>query len=376
MFDLHQIRQEFPVVNQITYLNHAAVGTISRRVRSAVEQYVKDFNEFAASHYAQWDLTVQDTRRAVAQLIHAEADDIALVKNTSEGICFAANGIDWHPGENVIVNDMEFPSNVLPWLNLTSRDVETRFVKSHHGRIVPEDIHAMIDDKTRVVAISHVEFGNGFRNDIGTIGAICREKGVYFVVDAIQSLGQVPINVIETPVDILTADAHKWLLGPEGIGVFYCAPHMIERLHLYEVGWHSIKEAGDYDSYDPTPAATAQRFECGALNTMGIYALKAAVDLLLEVGVENIQDRLLLLTSTLIDHLQNKGYRIVSPRGKEEWSGIVTFMSDRYDTESLHLTLRSKHIIGAKRGGGIRISPHFYNTEEEVLRVVDALPEH
>lgn len=165
---------------------------------------------------------------------------------------------------------MEFPSHVLPWLNLTSRDVGTRYVKSHHGRIVPEDIHAMIDNKTRVVAISHVEFGNGFRNDIGTIGAICREKGVYSVVDAIQSLGQVPINVIETPVDILTADAHKWLLGPEGIGVFYCAPHMIERLHLYEVGWHSIKAAGDYDSYDPTPAATAQRFECGALNTMGI----------------------------------------------------------------------------------------------------------
>ena len=376
MLDLNQIRQEFPVINNVTYLNHAAVGTISGRVRSAVENYVRDFNEYAASHYAQWDETVQETRLSVARLIHAYPDEIAFVKNTSEGICFAANGIDWKSGENVVINDMEFPSNVFPWLNLESRGVATRFVKSKAGRIRADDIYALIDDKTRAVAISHVEFGNGFRNDIATIGTMCREKGVYFIVDAIQSLGQLPVDVKNTPIDILTADAHKWMLGPEGIGIFYCARHMTEQLKLYEVGWNSMQDAGNYDSYDATPASTARRFECGALNTMGIYALKAAVDLLNEVGVGHIEDRLSLLTNTLVDRLIKNGYTILSPRGIQEGSGIVTFKSERYETGVLHKTLRSHHIIGAKRGGGIRISPHFYNTEEEVLRVVDTLPNH
>ncbi len=374
--NLDRIRQEFPVVHHCTYLNHAAVGTLPGRARAAVQAYVTDFNEYAASHYPDWEAAIDTTRSRAARLINAAADQIAFVKNTTEGLCFAANGMDWRPGDNVVLNDLEFPSNVYPWLNLARHGVETRMVESVDGRLPVESIGEKIDSKTRVVSISHVEYGNGFRNDIAAIGALCREKHVVFVVDAIQSLGQTPVDVAEMGIDILTADGHKWLLGPEGIGIFYCAPHMTDRLELYEVGWNSVADAGNYDSFDPTPAPTARRFECGSHNTLGIHALGASLDLLLEVGIEAVQGRLRLLTDRLVESLREAGYRVLSPRGESEWSGIVTFDSPVHETGALHRTLRSHQIIGARRGGGIRISPHFYNTEEEVLRVVEVLPGH
>ncbi len=374
--NLDRIRQEFPVVQNCTYLNHAAVGTLPARARDAVRAYVADFNEYAASHYRNWEAAIETTRSRSARLINATPEQIAFVKNTTEGLCFAANGIDWRSGDNVVLNDLEFPSNVFPWLNLTRNGVETRMVKSVEGRLSVDSIAEMIDARTRVVSISHVEYGNGFRNDIAAIGALCRERGVCFVVDAIQSLGQTPVDVAEMSIDILTADGHKWLLSPEGIGIFYCAPHMTERLRLYEVGWNSVADAGNYDAYDPTPAPTARRFECGSHKTLGIHALGASLDLLLEVGIETVQKRLRALTDLLVDALRDTGYRVLSPRGESEWSGIVTFNSTVHESEDLHRTLRSRQIIGARRGGGIRISPHFYNTEEEVLRVVEALPGH
>lgn len=376
MFDLDAIRTEFPVTQNVTYLNHAAVGTISTRVRRAVEAYVKDFNEYAAAHYAQWDARQEEVRGLMARFINARPEEMAFVKNTTEGVSYAANGLDWRDGDNVVINSLEFPSNALPWMNLKNRGVETRWVQDREGRILIDDIRAMIDHRTRVVAISHVEFGNGFRNDLSAIGSLCRERGVLFVVDAIQSLGQMPVNVQETPVDILTADAHKWMLGPEGIGLFYCAPHVMDRLQLFEVGWKSVANVGNYDVYDLTPHPTAARFEGGSANVLGIYALGAAIELFLEVGMKTVQERIRLITDALVEGLARKGYQLLSHRGEGEWSGIVTFRSERYPNEELHKLLRSQNIIGSRRGGGIRIAPHFYNTEEEVLRVVNALPSH
>lgn len=376
VFNLDDIRKEFPVVERHTYLNHAAVAPIPRRTRAAVEQFVRDHNENAAIHYRQWEAQYDTVRRRAAQLINARPEEIAFVKNTSEGLCFAANGLPWKEGDNVVTANIEFPSNVYAWQNLTSRGVETRLVEAREGRILVDDVRAAMDGRTRAVAISHIEFGNGFRNDIAALGQLCRERGVFFIVDAIQALGHVRFDLSETPVDVLTADSHKWLLGAEGIGIFYCAPQIIDRLEVYEVGWNCVANVGDYEHYDLTLAPDARRFECGTLNTMGIFALGASLELLLETGLEIIESRLKLLSDTLVEALQRKGYRILSPRGPGEWSGIVSFKSDRYPTEELHRTLRARDIIGARRGGGIRISPHFYNTEEEVLRVAEALPGH
>ena len=347
LMSLDKYRQEFPVVKNCTYLNHAACGTLPSRARKAVQAYISDFNEFAASNYSNWTTTIEATRSMAARLINAKPEEVAFVKNTTEGLCFAANGIKWEVGDNIILNDLEFPSNLYPWMNLSQQGVETRVVKSVNGRISIDAINSMIDCRTRAISISHVEYGNGFRNDLATLGSLCRENNICFVVDAIQSLGQIPVDVEKMGIDILTADGHKWLLSAEGTGIFYCAPHMMEKLRLYEVGWNSVTDAGNYDSCDPTPASTARRFECGSYNTIGIYAMGASLELLLEVGIEAIQSRLQTLTNLLVAELSNSGYQILSPRGESEWSGIVTFGSNIYDTEDLHQKLRQKQIIGA-----------------------------
>lgn len=374
MLNLDEIRQEFPVVERWLYLNHAAVSPISRRVCTAIEALVRDHNEHAAMHTREWEARHAEVRGLAAQLINAGPEEIAFVKNTSEGLSMAANGIDWREGENVVITDVEFPANVYPWLNLKGRGVDVRFVAERNGRIGADDIRAAVDARTRAVSISLVEYGNGFRNDIATIGALCRERGILFIVDGIQALGALRFDLAETPVDILTADAHKWLMGPEGIGLFYCSRQVMDRISLYEVGWHTVAHAEDYATYDFTLAPDARRFECGTLNTVGIYGLGAALELILEVGIDVIQSRLRVLTDGLIEGLRSKGYRILSPRGDGEWSGIVTFASERYPVPDLHKTLRSQNIITARRGGGVRVSPHYYNTEDELRRVVEALP--
>lgn len=339
-----------------------------------MEELARDHNDHAAYHHSRWDTRIKEVRHLAARLINAPPEQVAFIKNTSEGVSFAASGLNWRDGDNVVVNTLEFPANVFPWMNLARQGVETRMVEARDGRVTVDDIRAALDARTRVVAVSHIEFGNGFRTDLNAIGALCRERNVFLVVDAIQSLGHIPFDLTETPVDILTGAAYKWMMGPEGIGIFYCSPRMMDHLELYEIGCNSMADAGEYDTYAYTLAPDARRFECGTLNTPGIYGLGAAIELLLEAGAAVIEARLRLLSDTLIHGLQRKGYRILSPRGEQEWSGIITFVSDHYPVADLHSTLRSRDIIGAKRFGGIRISPHFYNTEEEVLRVVEALP--
>ncbi|MBI4552479.1 MAG: aminotransferase class V-fold PLP-dependent enzyme [Candidatus Latescibacteria bacterium] len=374
MLNLDEIRQEFPVVERWLYLNHAAVSPISRRVRTTIEGFVQDHHENAAMHTREWEARHDAVRHLAARLVNAGPDEIAFVKNTSEGLSFAANGIEWKHGDNVVITNVEFPANVYPWLNLQRRGVEVRFVAERSGRVAVDDIRAAVDARTRAVSLSLVEYGNGFRNDIASIGALCREHGILFIVDGIQALGALQFDLKETPVDILTADAHKWLMGPEGIGMFYCSREVMDRITLYEVGWHTVAHAEDYATYDFTLAPDARRFECGTLNTVGIYGLGAALELILDVGIEVIEERLRVLTDGLIEGLRRKDYRILSPRGDDEWSGIVTFASDRYSVQDLHKTLRSQNIITARRGGGVRVSPHYYNTEDELRRVVEALP--
>jgi len=376
LLHLETIRQEFPVVDSITYLNHAACAPISTRVRTAMESLLKDHNENAALNHGAWDTRIRQVRERTAAFISAQPEEIAFVKNTSEGISFVASGFPWQSGDNVVINTLEFPANVFPWLNLKHLGVETRFVEDRDGRILTDDIRAAMDDRTRVVAMSHIQFGNGYRCDIESVGTLCRQRDVFFVVDAIQSLGHIKVDLTETPVDILTGATYKWLMGPEGGGILYCSPAIMERLQLHEIGCNAMAEAGVYDTFEFELAPDARRFECGTPNTVGIYGLGAALELLMDVGSEAIEEQLRILSATLIEGLERKGYRILSHRSDTEWSGIVTFVSDRYPAEALHQILRDHKIIEALRFGGIRVSAHFYNTEEEVLRVVDVLPDH
>ncbi len=373
MSNWHQWRKQFPVTEKYIYLNHAGIAPLPLRVRQAMGGFLDDATHNGAVNSDRWAATAGACREAAAKLIKADADEIAFMKNTTQGIIIAANGIDWREGDNVVTTAVEFPANVYPWWNLKRLGVETRMVPEREGRIHIEDIEAAIDGRTQVVTISHVEFASGFRNDIAAIGKICRESGVWFVVDAIQSLGAINLDVKTCGIDILAADGHKWLLAPEGVAIFYCAQEKQDKLINTNVGWASVINPRDFLNYDLTPKRDATRFEEGTYNSVGLYGLGTAIALLLEIGVPNIEQRVLDLTDRLINGLRAKGYHLLTPAGESERSGIVVFESDQYSSAELCERLRQKNVIGAERGG-VRLSPHFYNLEAEIDQVLDLLP--
>ena len=376
MIDWNAIRKDFPVTDNYVYFNHAGVSPLSNRVVTAVEDFLSLISKYgiASESSAQFTRTVADTRAKLASLINAEVDEIAFVKNTTQGILIAANGIDWRAGDNVVTASTEFPANVYPWLNLECRGVKTKFVPEKDARIPVEDIEAMIDDRTRAVSISFVEFASGFRNDLETIGKICQERGIFFIVDAIQGLGALDIDVKKCKIHIMSSDGHKWLLGPEGTGCFYCSKEALDEIIPTNVGWNSVVNASAYLDYDLTLRPDAQRFEEGSLNIMGIYALGAAVTQILEIGIQNIEERVLALTGFLIGKLKEKEYQIVSSLIPEERSGIVCFRSRKHSSAELCKLLKDNSIIVADRAQSVRVSPHFYNSEEEIEQMMEVLP--
>ncbi len=357
-------------------MNHAGVAPLSRRAAEAMTAFINDATINGAVNVDAWVETAEACRSLAAQLINADTSEIAFMKNTTQGILIAANGIDWHQGDNVVTTAVEFPANVYPWWGLKERyGVETRMVPQKEGRIHIEDIIAAIDENTRAITISHVEFASGFRNDIKAIGEICHERDIWFVVDAIQSLGAIDVDVKASYVDILAADGHKWLLAPEGAAIFYCANDKLEKLINTNIGWASVVNPRDFLNYDLTQKPDATRFEEGSYNSVGLYGLKAAIELLLDVGISNIKTHILQITENLIDGLEAKGYRVITPTLNSERAGIVVFESDRHAPEELFEMLNNKNIITAERGSGLRVSPHFYNTEAEIKRLHDVLPE-
>ena len=357
-------------------MNHAGVAPLSRRAAEAMTAFINDATINGAVNVDAWVETAEACRSLAAQLINADTSEIAFMKNTTQGILIAANGIDWHQGDNVVTTAVEFPANVYPWWSLKERyGVETRMVPQKEGRIHIEDIIAAIDENTRAITISHVEFASGFRNDIKAIGEICHERDIWFVVDAIQSLGAIEVDVKSSYVDILAADGHKWLLAPEGAAIFYCANDKLEKLINTNIGWASVVNPRDFLNYDLTQKPDATRFEEGSYNSVGLYGLKAAIELLLDVGISNIKTHILQITENLIDGLETKGYRVITPTLNSERAGIVVFESDRHTPEELFEMLNKKNIITAERGSGLRVSPHFYNTESEIKRLLDVLPE-
>ena len=369
-------RDEFPVTETYIYMNHAGVAPLSRRVQDAMAGFMEDATLHGAVHADDWAETAEVCRTAAARLINADATEIAFMKNTTQGILIAANGIDWQAGDNVVTTAVEFPANVYPWWSLKERyGVSTRMVPERDGRIHIEDVATAIDERTRVLTISHVEFASGFRNDIEALGTLCRERDIWFVVDAIQSLGVVEVDAKLCNVDILAADGHKWLLAPEGAAIFYCADEKREQLINTNIGWASVVNPRDFLNYDLTQKPDATRFEEGSYNSVGLYGLKAAIELLHDIGIREIKARVLQLTAHLIDGLQAKGYRVLTPKTDSERAGIVIFESEQHTPAEIYELLHAENIITAARGSGVRVSPHFYNTTSEIERLLEVLPE-
>jgi len=370
---IESYREEFPITKRYVYLDHAGVAPVSLRVKRAVEGFLTEASQDGMFGYEGWMNGVKEVRKNCARLVGAEPEEIAFVKNTSHGLSIVAEGLDWKEGDNLIICENEFPSNVYPWLNLGRRGVEIRQAPSRGGRILIEDIiEGLVDRRTRLLAISSVQFTNGFRIDLKRLGEVCREKGVLFSVDAIQSLGAIRMDVREFQVDFLSADGHKWLLAPEGIGIFYCRKGLAERLNPPLIGWKSIENESDYDRIDFRLKTNALRFEEGSFNVMGVVALGAAVGLLLEVGVERVERRVLELGDLIIKEAEKRGFEIRTPKNREERAGIVS-LSGGFNPIDVKDKLKALGIMVNVRGGAIRVSPHFYNTEDEILRFFEGM---
>jgi selenocysteine lyase/cysteine desulfurase len=374
--DWDQIREEFPITRNYNFQNHAAAAPLSRRAADAVRAYAQhaESNAYLRGGFFK---QVERVRSQVAALLNANADEIALTKNTSEGISFVANGLHWQSGDNVVLANVEFPANVYPWQALRPLGVQIRTVLEEDGRIPLERMIEAINSRTRVVSVSSVQYASGFRTDLATLGDYCQSKGVFLCVDAIQSLGAFPIDVRAMNIDFLASDGQKWLCAPEGSGFFYVRKEIQGFLRPTTIGWMSVKDPFSFGSNRFEFHDSARRYEAGSYCYPGVFALGAALDVIREIGIESISRRILSMTHRLTAGLRDKGYRVISSRHPAEASGIVAFVSDVHDHNQIQRHLETEHrIVIAVRCGRLRASPHFYNSEREIDQLIDLLPKH
>ncbi len=364
---------DFQLSDDIIYLNHAAVAPWPQCSLRAVQAFAQDNAENGSSHYLQWLETESRLRERLRALINApSADDIALLKNTSEALSVVAFGLDWTPGDNIVSSNEEFPSNRVVWEALERKGVSLRQADLRSAETPEDALFAQVDEHTRLLAISSVQYASGLQLDLQRIGEFCHERGILFCVDAIQSLGAVQFDAQAMHADFVMADGHKWMLGPEGLAVFYCRAELREKLKLYQYGWHMTDAFIDFDRRDWQPADTARRFECGSPNMLGIHALEASLALLQEHGMDRIEARVLANTCLLIDAIDaNPSLELLTDATPGRYAGIVTFRHRDLDNESLFRHLTDHGVQCAQRGGGVRFSPHYYTPPEKILRAVD-----
>jgi selenocysteine lyase/cysteine desulfurase len=363
-------RPEFAVTERLIYLNHAAVSPLPRRVAKAMKDFADDARDFGSMHYDTWLAACEGVRVLGARLIGAHRDEIALVKNTSEGICTVAGGLEWKPGDRVVAFREEFPANYYPWKRLESRRVQVEWLS------VTDPLERIEEAcrSAKLLAISFVQYLSGLRANVKSIGEICRNEGCFFFLDAIQGLGAFPLNVEESHIDALAADGHKWLLGPEGCGLLYVRRGWQDRIEPIEFGWTTPAHYADYASRDMTLRGDAGRYECGTLNMIGCFGLEAALELILEADPAKIGPAVTARADEIAAGARAKGYEILGHRNPETASGIVTVRHPSLDSRLVVSKLRENAISAAPRQGWIRFSPHFYISPQDIAKLVEALP--
>jgi cysteine desulfurase / selenocysteine lyase len=374
---------EFSLDPDILYLNHAAVAPWPRRTVAAVTAFAEQNLHRGSEQYPQWLKTERALRERAKRLVNAgSADDIALAKNTSEGLSLVAYGLVWQDGDNIVSTNQEFPSNRIVWESLRDRGVQLRCanlaIDDPEGAII-----ACMDARTRLLSVSSVQYGTGLRLDLARLGTACRERGILFCVDAIQSLGALCFDAQACHADFVVADAHKWMLGPEGVALFYSRPEARDQLNLNQYGWHMVEHAGDFDRAEWQPAASGRRFEPGSPNMLGIHAMEASLSLLQDVGMETVEAMVLARTTRMVEAiLAEPALELVTPRAPDRHAGIVSFRFRGRDTDfhaRLYRQLMAHGIMCAHRAGGIRYSPHFHtgtDVIDEALRQALELARH
>ena len=357
--------------SNMVYLNHAAISPMSFRVRDAVGKYLERRSLKGIEPYPWAQAMLLKTKTLLGLLLHCDAQDIAFVLNTSDGLNVLASGLEWKQGDRVLLNSLEFPSNVYPFLNLERLGVVVDFVEPTNGRITPEAIEAKITDRTKLVSLSFVQFLTGERADVEKIGAMLRARGILFAVDAIQGIPHIAINVVRSHIDFLASGSHKWLMAVEGTGFIYVGERARTLIRQASLGWTSIENPFDFTPRPEMLREGAARYENGTLNFAAIAGLKAALEFFFEFGQAEAEARVLELSGYLIDRLSSRGVEVITPKEASARAGIVTF--EFADAESVHKRLLEKEIVISIRNGKLRASPHFYNTEDEVRALYLAL---
>ena len=367
--------REFPILEHGLYANHAAIAPWPRATANAVADFARENALIGPEKYSRWLLRETQLRRSLARLMNAgSANDIALLKNTTEGICTVANGIEWRHGDNLVIPCAEFPSNRLPWLALERRGVEVREVDIRDGGSPEQALLSRMDNNTRLLSVSAIQWTDGLRLDLGKLGSACRSGDVLFFVDAIQQLGAIQLDVEACSIDFLAADGHKWLLAPEGLAVFYCREGVREQLKLLQHGWRMTDNPYQFNREEWTPSQSAARFEAGSPNTLTQAAMFASVGLLLDTGMDRVESLVTQNSATLSRALaEMPGVELCRPFSPERASGIVSFKPAGRDPASYLKALKDHGLTCAVRGPGIRLSPHYYQAGRPVMEMLDVI---
>lgn len=374
-----RFRARMPVAANVAYFDHAAIAPLSGPAREAMAACADDFAGHGVLRSPPWRRKIEETRKKCAALIGSAAEEIALVGNTTQGISLVAECFPWQAGDNMVVPECEFPSNLYPWENLAERGVELRKVPVDGERLDLDRVESLCDDRTRIVSASWVGYASGWRNDLRALGEIAHRRGALFFVDAIQGLGVLPVDVGELPIDFLAADGHKWLLGPEGAGLLFIRREHLPRLRTIGVGWNSVRHAGQYTNSALDLKDSAARYEGGSYNKIGFAGLCESLRLLLDIGVEALEQRLLDVTDRIVAELGGVGATIASCReivdGCDRRSGIVSFAVPGVDPETARKHCVERGVALNTRAGRLRVSPHGYTSEADIDRLVESLVE-
>lgn len=376
--DMTEFRTQMPVAHSIAYFDHAAVGPLSAPASRIIQEWCTEATLLGDKVWPKWNRRAIQLKETAARVINAKPAEIALIPNTSAGINLVADGLPWQPGDNIVLPDGEFPSNLFPWKLLESRGVEVRVVPlDERQRIDPTRIAEACDERTRILAASWVGFSSGFRVDVRVLGEIADRHDALFFLDAIQGLGVFPLDVRADGVDFLAADGHKWMLGPEGAGLFFIRHELLEELRPQQIGWRSVKAAFDYSEPKLELVDSAARFEGGSQNLVGIGGLLGSLQLLESVGLgpneSAIAGRVLEVGDLLCERISEIGGQVHSVRDPEASSGIVSFSPPNGSPEQVRHRLMDRGIVLSCRGGHLRCAVHGYNDESDVDRIIDEL---
>jgi len=372
-YDLHQYRSWFPHIQTgKIWLNHAAISPISRRVSHVITEYLNDRSFGDIDVYPKVIAVYDRTKQHLAKLINTSPERIAFTLNTSDGLNILAQGLHWKSGDRILLNNSEFPANVVPFLNLKKFGVEIDFINNPTGEITADDIERALTPRTSLLSISFVQFLSGFKADLISIGKICKQHNVIFCVDSIQGLGAVPLDVQAAQIDFLSNGGNKWLMGLMGLGFVYVSAELQERIEQRYMGWTSNKHFfGDFFRYRIDLDETARRYENGTQNYLAIAALGESTSILLDIGIANIHRHLLSLTDQIIAFCDANGFELVTPREQTKRAGIVTIKHP--DAKTIFNDLIEQRIFVSLREGMIRIAPHFYNSDDDLRALFSIL---